>query len=105
MTNHIVTIQPYCISIIPLKSVNHSLRHNIKPSTIIEIEENPFLSIEQPDMIIIPKFQKLGLRIPDVYMVALWNPGGQPVMLKRNITISYAKESDYMKKNLMNKKM
>ena len=62
------------------------------------MEENPFLSIEQPDLIIISMIQQLRLRIQDVYMAVLWNPGGQPIILKRNTTISYVKESDYIEK-------
>ena len=77
-----VTIPPYHISIIPLKSIKHALNNNIKPNTLIEIEENPFLSIKQPDLIFIPMLQKLGLRIPDVNMAVLWNLGGQAVILK-----------------------
>ena len=98
MSNHGVTIPPYHISIVPLKSINHALSSNIKPNTLIEIEEKPFLSIEQLDLIITPMLQRLGLRIPNVYMAVLWNPGGQVIILKRNTTISYARESDYMKK-------
>ena len=43
-----------------------------------------------------PMLQKLGSRIPDVYMEVMWNPGGQTVILKRSMTIGYVKESDYM---------
>ena len=100
MTNHTVTILPYHISIIPVKSINHALSSNIKSNTLIEIEENPFLSIEQPDLIMIPMLQKLGLIIPAVYMAVLWNPGGQPIILKRNTTI--ARESDYMANRPLN---
>ena len=49
MINHTVTIPPY-----PVKSINHVLISNIKPNTLIEKEENSFLSIEQPDLIMIP---------------------------------------------------
>ena len=31
--------------------------------------------------------------IPDMYMAVLWNPGGQPIMLKRSTTIGCARES------------
>ena len=94
MTSHTVTIPPYHISIVPFKSVHHALSSNIKPNTLIEVEENPFLSIEQLDMIIIPMLQKLGLRIPDVYTAVLWNQGGQVRILKRNTIIGYVRESD-----------
>ena len=80
-----------------MKSINHVLSSNIKPYTLIEIEENPFLSIEQSGMIILVLW-KLGLRIPDAYMAVLWNPCGQPIILKRNTTFSYSRESDHMEK-------
>ena len=32
-------------------------------------------------------------------MTVLWNPGGQTIILKRNMTIDYVKESDYMEKD------
>ena len=48
-------------------------------------------------MVLIPTLQKLGTRIPDVYMAVLWNPGGQTVKLKK-MTISYVRELDYMDK-------
>ena len=54
------------------------------------------LSIEQPNMIIIPVLQKLGLRIPDEFMAMLWNSGGKAVILKKT-TISYVKKSNYIK--------
>ena len=40
--------------------------------------------------------QKLGSWTHSVYMAVLWNPGAQPILLKQNTTIGYAKESDYM---------
>ena len=53
---------------------------------------------EQLDLILIIMLQKLGPRIPNVHMAVLWNPGGQTVILKRSMTIGYARESDYMGK-------
>ena len=61
MTSHTITVTPYHVSIIPLKSINHVLSSNIKPNTLIEIEENAFLSIEQSDLKIIPMLKKLGV--------------------------------------------
>ena len=96
MTTHTVTIPPYHISIATLKCINHTLSSSINPYTLMEIEENLVLSIEQLDLILIPMSQKLGLSIPDVYMAVLCNPGGQAIILKRNTTIGYARESGYM---------
>ena len=96
--NKIVTMASYHIYIAPLKAINHVINNKMKPNSLIEIEERPFLAIEQPDVVVIHMLQKLGHRIPDVYMSVLWNPGGQTVILKRNMTISYVKESDYMEK-------
>ena len=66
---------------------------------MLEIEENPFLSIEQLNTAIIPVLQRIGLRIPDQVMAVLWNPGGHNIGLKRNSTISHVKESDYIEKS------
>ena len=93
-----VTITPQHISIAPLKTINHAKSNNIKPKTLIEIEETPFLAIEQLDLVLIPMLQKLGPKIPDVCMAVLWNPSGQTVILKRSTTTDYMKESDYMEK-------
>ena len=81
-----------------MKAIYHVINNNINPNTLIEIEENPFLVIEQQDIVPIPMLQKLGCHVPDVYMAVLWNPGGQTVILKRNMTIGYVKEADYMEK-------
>ena len=89
---------PYHISIGPLKAINHVINNNIKPNILREIEENPFLAIEQPDLVLIPMLQKLGPQIPSMYMTVLWNPGDQTVIFKRNMTIGYVRESDYMEK-------
>ena len=35
-------------------------------------------------------------------MAVLWNPGGQPIVLKRITTIIYARESDYIGENTPN---
>ena len=82
--NHTVIIPLYHISIAPLKPINHTISSNIKPNTLNEIEENPFLSIKQWNLIIIPMLQKLELRIPDVYMAVLWNPSGQVIIEKKH---------------------
>ena len=98
-TSNTVTIPPYHIPIAPLKAIIHVISNNIKPNTLIDIQENPFLTIEQPDLVVIPMQQKLGPRIHNVYMAVLWNPGGQTVILKTSITTCYVKESDYMEKS------
>ena len=71
-TNHFVTIPLYHISVVPLKLVNYICDTNLKPNTLLQIEETPFLSIEQPNRFIIPVLQKLGLRIPHEFMAVLW---------------------------------
>ena len=92
VANHTVTIPCYHMSVTPLKQVNYTCDTNLNSNTLLEIEESPFLSIEQPNMMIIPVLQKLELRIPDEFMAMLWNPGGQAIILKRNTTFGYAKE-------------
>ena len=44
--------------------------------------------------------------MPDKFMAILQNPSGHTITLKRNTTISYVKESNYMKNpKLANKKI
>ena len=81
ITTNTDTIIPYHISIVPLKVVNQARNTNIQPDALIKIEENPFLTIEQPKLVLIPTLQKLESRVPDAYMEVLWNPGGQMVIL------------------------
>ena len=64
-----------------LKANNHVVNNKIKPNTLIEIEENPFLAIEQLDLALILLLQKLGPQISNVYMALLWNTGGQTEMI------------------------
>ena len=63
------------------------------------MEENPFFLIEQPNMNIIPVLQKHDNRTPDKFMAILWNPGGHSISIKRNMTIGYKKESEYIEKS------
>ena len=69
--NNTGTVPSYHISIAPLKAIYYAVSKNIKPNTLIEIEENSFLVIEQPDLVLLPMLQKLGLRILIVYIAAL----------------------------------
>ena len=46
-----------------------------------------------------PTLQRLGSQVPDTYMAVLWNPGGQNLILKWNMTIGYVKELDYKEKD------
>ena len=64
ITNNTVTIPPYHISIPLLKAINNTTNNNIKHNGLIQIEENPFLAIEQPDLVLISTLQKLGPQTP-----------------------------------------
>ena len=94
VTNHTVTVPPYHISIRPIKPINHMFGTYLQPNTLLETEENPFLSIEQLNITTIPVLQEIGQRIPDKFVAILWNPGGHYIHLERNTTICYVKESD-----------
>ena len=63
------------------------------------MRECPVLAIDQPNITIIPALQTLDNRTPDKFMAIIWNPGGDSISIKRNTTISYMKESDYVKKS------
>ena len=71
---------PYHVSLIPLKPVEHLV---FWPSTLIEIEVNLFLSIEQPGIVILLLLLKVGDRLPDKLIAALWNQGSHTITLKK----------------------
>ena len=81
ITANTVTIPPYHISTVPLKAINQAINTSLQPDAFTEIEENPFLATEQLDLVLIITLQKLGSRVPNVYMAVLWSPGGQTVIL------------------------
>ena len=58
------------------------------------MEENPFLTMEPQELVLIPNLQKLGSWVSDAYMAVLLNSGGQTLLLKMNMTIGYVKELD-----------
>ena len=60
MTKSTVTLQPHHISVVPLISINDP--NKIHTDTLLEVEENPFFTIEQPNITIIPTLQKLDNR-------------------------------------------
>ena len=72
-----VTIPAHHISIVPLKAINQAININCTSETLLEIEENPFLMIEQSELVIEPTLQRLVSQVPDTYMAVLWNPRGQ----------------------------
>ena len=75
------------------------LRHLVLwPNTLIEIDDCPFLSIEQPGISILPLLQKVGDRLPDEFIIALWNHGDYTVTLKNKTTLGYVREADYREK-------
>ena len=53
----------------------------IHTDTLLEMEENPFFTIEHPNVTIISALQKLGNRTPDKFMAILWNPGGDSISI------------------------
>ena len=62
------------------------------------MKENPCSATEQPNITVIPALQKPDNKTPDKFMAVLWNPG-DPITIKRNTTIGYMKESDYVEKS------
>ena len=78
---HTVTFMPYHISVVPLTPINYT--ESIQTNALTEIEWNPFFSIEQPNITIIPMLQKLDSGTPDKFMAILWNPGDHSKTIKR----------------------
>ena len=93
-----VTILPYHIPLVPLTAVNLTTNTRFWSGALLEIKENPFLTIEKSELVLISTLQRLGSQVPDAYMVVLWNPSGQNVIPKWNMTICYVKESEYKEK-------
>ena len=86
------------ISIAPLTTLNYP--NKIHADTLLEMDENPFFTIEHPNITITPALQKLDHRMPDKFMAILWNPGGYYISIKRNTTAGYLTESDYARKSI-----
>ena len=66
-----------------VKAINHAINNNVNPNALIEIEENPFLGIEQLDSSLIPILQKLGPKMPDIYMEVLGEPRRSDCNIKK----------------------
>ena len=60
--------------------------HNIilQKSTLLEMEEDLFLSFKQLNNTITPTLQKLEGRTPDGLMAILWNPGSHSLTKKEH---------------------
>ena len=53
-----VTIPPHHVSIVSLKAINQVIDAKFTSEALLEIEENPFLTIEQPKLVLVPTLQK-----------------------------------------------
>ena len=74
---------PHHISLVQPKATNQAI--NTFPSeALLEIEEKS-LTIEQTELVLTTTLQRLGSQVPDTYMVVLWNPRGQNLILKWNM--------------------
>ena len=82
ITTTTVTIHPHHISLVLLKAINQAANTKFPSEALLEIKENPFLTIQQTDLVLMPTLQGLGSKISDTYMAVLWNPSGQKLILK-----------------------
>ena len=71
------------------------------PNTLTEIDRSPFHSIEQTSTSILQLLQRVGDRLPHEFITALWNHGDHTITLKRNTTIAYVREVDYIEKPII----
>ena len=55
-----VTIPPHHISLVSLKAINYAINTKFLSEPLLQIEENPFLTIEQAELVLTPNLQKLG---------------------------------------------
>ena len=60
ITRNTVTIPPHQISLVPLKAINQAINTKFPSEPLLEIEGNPFLTTEQPELVLISISQKLG---------------------------------------------
>ena len=95
VTKSTVTLPPHHIAVVPLTPINYP--DKMQANTLPEIKENPFHSVEQLNITIKPDLQKLDSRTPDKFMAILWNPGDHSISIKKNMTIGFMKELDYIK--------
>ena len=95
----IVTMQPHHIFLVPLKAINQTINTKFPSEALLEIEENPVLTIEQTELVLATTLQKLRSQVPVGSTV-------QPKWSNFNAEMEhypcYIKESDYMKKDLQN---
>ena len=89
MTKSTVTLPPHHISIVSLTAINYPGK--VHTDILLGMKENPFFTIKQQNITIIPALQKLDNRTPDKFMAVLWNPGADSISIKRNTTIGYMK--------------
>ena len=74
ITTTTVTIPPNHISLAPVKANIQVINTKFPSEALLEIEENPFLTIEGPGLFLMPPLLRLGSQVPDTYMAVLWNP-------------------------------
>ena len=74
ITTTTVTTPSHHISLVPLKAINQAINTKFSSETLLDIEENSLLTIEQSELVFMPTLQRLGSLIPDTYMAILWNP-------------------------------
>ena len=60
ITTNTVTILPHHISLVPLKAINQAKNTKFPSEALFKIKEDPFLTIEQPGLVLIPTLQNLG---------------------------------------------
>ena len=57
ITTNTVTIPSHHICIVPLKTINQTVNKKFPSKALLEIEANPFLTIEKPELILIPTYK------------------------------------------------
>ena len=93
ITTTTVTIPSHHISLVPLKAIKQAINTKFSSEALLEIE-----TVEQSELVLMPTLERLGSEVPGTYMAVLWNPSGQNLILKWNMTICYVRESDYKEK-------
>ena len=72
-----VMIPPHHVSIVSLKAISWAINSKFTSETLLEIGENPFLTTEQPELVLVPTLQRLGYQVSGTSMAVLRNPRGK----------------------------
>ena len=61
------TVTPHHVPIVPLKAISQAINEKLTSETLLEIEKNPFLTIELSKLGLVPTLQRLDSKVPHLH--------------------------------------